>query len=584
MVAAGLAAAPAAIAAPFPPVFQLSSLLPEDGGDGSQGFVVSESPALEAARCAGARCVTVDSPVSILASRSTANNVSDAGDVNGDGIDDFIVGAPRTGPSGNVNAGATYVIFGTPQGFPAVFSVDSLYPTGGGDGSKGFVLTGIDAGDYSGWSVNAAGDVNGDGIDDVIVGARAASPNGHVRAGETYVVFGSREPFEAVLSLSRLWPAGGGNGSKGFVLAGIDANDFSGFAVSGAGDINGDGVDDIIIGAYGGDPNGRTDAGESYVVFGSRSGFPAVFQLSKLFPAGGGNGSRGFVLLGIEPFKKSGVSVSAAGDVNGDGLDDLIVGSPRATALGHPYAGESYIVFGSTRPFPATFALRRLLPNSGGDGSEGFVLDGVYGFDHQGIAVGRAGDVNGDGIDDLIVGADRADRAVQSRVGEAYVVFGSAQGFPPQFALADLSPGSGGDGSKGFVLGGVDGFDLTGCAVSSAGDLNGDGTNDIIVGAYGISDPTGHPYMGGAYVVFGSTEGFPGLIPLSSLYPAGGGDGSAGFVLLGVGPHDFAGRSVSVAGDVNADGIDDVIIGAPYAGPNGQSSQSYVIFGRHTAP
>jgi hypothetical protein len=158
--------------------------------------------------------------------------------------------------------------------FPPVFPLASLFPAAGGDGSAGFVLSGIDAndfsGDFSGRSVSAAGDVNGDGISDVIVGAFHGDRGGDHYAGESYIVFGSTTGFPAVVRLASLYPAGGGDGTRGFVLTGIDVEDYSGISVSEAGDVNGDGIDDLIVGAVGADPGGDEDAGESYIVFGRK--------------------------------------------------------------------------------------------------------------------------------------------------------------------------------------------------------------------------------------------------------------------------------------------------------------------------
>jgi hypothetical protein len=159
------------------------------------------------------------------------------------------------------------VVFGSAQGFPAVLPLASLFPAGGGDGSAGFVLTGVHSGDTCS-SVSGAGDVNGDGIDDLVIGAAQADPGGDAFAGESYVVFGSTQGFPAVLPLASLLPAGGGDGSAGFVLIGIDSHDDSGRSVSAAGDVNGDGIDDLIIGADAAAPGGASEAGESYVVFG----------------------------------------------------------------------------------------------------------------------------------------------------------------------------------------------------------------------------------------------------------------------------------------------------------------------------
>jgi hypothetical protein len=146
----------------------------------------------------------------------------------------------------------------------------SLEPTFGGDGSEGVVFAGRDEGDRSGRSVSGAGDVNGDGIEDLMIGAYAADPNAREDAGETYVVFGRRTAFPAMFELETLSPVAGGDGSEGFIIAGARMDDGSGKSVRNAGDVNHDGIDDLLIGADGADPGGRTSAGASYVLFGRR--------------------------------------------------------------------------------------------------------------------------------------------------------------------------------------------------------------------------------------------------------------------------------------------------------------------------
>src|SRR4028118_1430320 len=287
------------------------------------------------------------------------------------------------------------------------------------NGSNGFAINGIAAGDRSGFSVSSAGDVNGDGFDDLIIGANSPSPNGISYAGQSYVVFGSNSSFGASFNLSAL------NGSNGFAINGIAAGDGSGWSVSSAGDVNGDGFDDLIIGANRADPNGIPFAGQSYVVFGSNSGFGPSVNLSAL------NGSNGFAINGIAAYDQSGWSVSSAGDVNGDGFDDLIIGAVSASPNGMSYAGQSYVLFGSNSGFAASFNLSAL------NGSNGFAINGIAANDQSGTSVSSAGDVNGDGIDDLIIGAVFADPNGISVAGQSYVLFGRASTPPNQPPVAN---------------------------------------------------------------------------------------------------------------------------------------------------
>ncbi|MGK7939026.1 MAG: hypothetical protein AB4062_02485 [Crocosphaera sp.] len=418
----------------------------------------------------------------ILNGIDTDNNpnlsVSDAGDVNGDGIDDLIIGSKYGDPNGKINAGESYIVFGSAQGFGSSLDLSSL------NGGNGFVINGIDSNNNAGTSVSGAGDVNGDGIDDLIIGASNVSPNAKVYAGQSYIVFGSNQGFGASLELSSL------DGANGFFINGVDLFDLSGSSVSGAGDINGDGIDDLIIGAFFADPNDNTNAGESYVVFGSAQDFGTSLDLSSL------NGANGFVINGIDGGDLSGTSVSSAGDINGDGFDDLIIGGIYADPDSITDAGESYIVFGSGNDFQGSLDLSSL------DGANGFVINGIDSNDQTGISVSGAGDVNGDGIDDLIIGSKYGDGNGNTDAGESYVVFGSAQGFGSSLDLSSL------DGANGFIINGIDSNDQTGTSVSGAGDVNGDGIDDLII----ASNSTG-PNGGESYVVFGSSDDDGNLAP-----------------------------------------------------------------------
>ncbi len=466
--------------------------------------------------------------------------VSVLGDLNGDGFADLAVGAPYADQNGT-NSGSGFIIFGSSSFFDATFSVTTL------DGTNGFRVDGANALDEAFAAVSGAGDVNGDGLSDGILGAPkyGVTVPSSSEEGAAYVGFGSTSPSSAsgVLSVE-----------EETRIDGEAAGDRLGEAVTSAGDVNGDGFDDLLVGAPYADQNG-TDSGASYVVFGSSS-FNATVAVSTL------NGTNGFRLDGVTGGDQLGSSVSSAGDLDGDGIDDFAIGAPFAAPNSVNGAGSAYVVFGSTAAFPASLDLSAL------NGSNGFRLDGDGG--HAGDSLAAAGDFNADGFDDLLLGAPRADNSGTDS-GSAYVVFGGSSSFASTINLASLN------GSNGFRIDGAAANDLLGTAVSTAGDVNGDGFDDLLIGATQGLGPTG---PGVAYVIFGGTfvaagGEVPPVLNVSMLNTP-----SQGIKLEGVTIGDETGRSVSGGDDINGDGFDDLIIGAPLADNSGANAgSSYVVFG-----
>ncbi|SEF59992.1 integrin alpha [Nitrosomonas ureae] len=367
-------------------------------------------------------------------------SVSSAGDIDGDGFDDLIIGSPSA--ARRYASSYAFIVLGKESGFGATMALSDL------NGEDGFRIKGFERSNL-GESVSGGGDINGDGIDDLFVGAPGVIDltRGYVLGGG-YVVYGSAAGFSPNLSYRDI------SGDTGFVIVGEKLNQESdilltGYSVSVAGDINGDGYDDLVINAAASGFESTLRQGDSFVVFGKASQSDTV-ELSGL------DGQNGFRLTG-------GVVrvVNSAGDVNGDGLEDFTAGS--------------YVVFGQTAPFDPTLDVSKL------DGSNGFHLQGTP---DRG-PIDKAGDVNGDGFGDLIVtGIDTSGNGA----GISYVVFGKAQ-FDATLDLSTL------DTATGFRVEGGNG------TVSGAGDINGDGFDDLIVGA-AAADPNGED-SGSSYVVFG---------------------------------------------------------------------------------
>jgi Ca2+-binding RTX toxin-like protein len=401
------------------------------------------------------------------------------------------------------------------------------------DGITGFHMAGISSGGFAGRAAAIVGDLNGDGFADFLINADNATANGKSSAGEAYVVFGHGGSFAPNLDLSTL------NGSNGFRIPGSVANGHLGTAVAGVGDMNGDGLDDLVVTTV---STSGVGAGPAYVIFGRSSGYDAAFDLATL------DGHTGFAMNGSTNGAWA-EAAAASADINHDGFSDLILGA-RYDVFGNDVNGSTYVVFGHAGSFTPTF------PTSALNGTNGFRMGGVSYAQGLGSSVSSAGDINGDGIKDLVTVGQ----------GKAYIVFGHTGSFGASFNLTSLN------GSNGFVL--LPDDSTGGATVSSVGDINGDGYDDLLIGA--VNTSFAGQSAGGAYILFGHAGAFSATVSTSTF------NGVNGFRIDGLTAFDNLGQAIAPAGDFNSDGLQDFIIGARYADPNGlqNGGASYVIYGR----
>jgi len=452
----------------YPANFDLTTL------NGTNGFTV---PGLQTSLQFGAECQFI-------------------GDVNNDGLQDIAIGSGNATINGNELSGATYIIFGSSSPFPTPFDVSTL------DGTNGFVVEGIAYDERRGATITGPGDINGDGIDDLIIGSSNTSADevvlygttsfptlitvndidgingflidstgsnqvatlGDVNgdgindfiigmphfSGQSWIIFGRSSNFPISINISWL------DGINGFKTSTFPGSRPA-YKVGGAGDINNDGFNDILIGNW-----DSSDPAISYLLFGKGTSYPPLVDLLALDGTDGfsidNNGGNFLTFVG------------SLGDINNDGIDDFF--------------SETNAIYGSTDPFPAHFSISSL------NGTDGFVLPGT-------LTSAPIGDVNQDGIDDFI--------SMYGSSGRAYIVFGNMTSFPTPIDENTLN------GINGFTIEGLNPSNIARPAGGN-GDVNGDGISDFIIG----SPYTPSTQIGETFVVFGGDHY---AMPLNAGYP-----------------------------------------------------------------
>jgi hypothetical protein len=445
----------------------------------------------------------------------TANSVA-IGDVNGDGIPDYVIGDTMAGANGRAQSGSVYVVYGQTGDKTTGRTVDlSAIPLAGqGSSTVGYRIDGWSAYDHFGASV-ATGDVTSDGIGDIVVGDPDASPYGRSQAGNVYVIDGQKGTSTPEIDVSNM-PS-----NQGTTITGWAAGDRTGQSVA-VGRFNSDSPygckyastqNSLAIGAPGGSPNGQSQAGEVYDLYGTdfTSG-PGVLDLNGLSPG------KGYLIEGSWGGDQLGQSVADGGDVNQNCSNAILAGDPQAGPNNMPQSGTVYVIFGQPRsPGSGNEDVATLEQNG-----QGYRINGPGSYAHFGASVANAGDVNGDNIPDVVAGAPD----FNSGAGEAIVTWGKKKTNVGDINTSPLGPAAGyviqgyfGDRSfsgtsgtqtswgnnacQAFTWGTYNNQPFpnstsvteegehTGATVAGLGDVNKDGVPDVLVGSPGWNQSAG---------------------------------------------------------------------------------------------
>lgn len=478
---------------------------------------------------------------------SVGTSVAGVGDVNGDGYPDMVVSSP--------NAGAIDGAGGRPGEIYLIYGGSNLSGDLVADEIRGQTGTVVKVAGQAGWPRRSVsgGDINGDGYSDLLIGAPLSGGTDEhpTYAGMAYLVYGGPS-LPDVIDVQE--PSG-----ASVRLFGTDEFDLTGDAVAMIGDVNNDGFGDIAIGSpsAGGVANERPRAGEVHIVFGSDH-LPQTITL-------GTEAADVVRIIGQNINENLGSSIANVGDVTGDSIDDLVIAAPfgDGTDPDSLSAGRAYVIAGG-KDLPATIDLAD-------PAAAAAVIYGVDRSDATRLQLAGGGDLNGDGINEIVYGASTADSKDNRRVdaGEVYVIFGSST-LPHSIELQAL-------GSAGVTIFGVDNRDSTGRDVALVGDVNGDGYADLAIGAP-EADGSDESAMstGEVYFVLGR-EAFPETLDLRI-------PGAADLLIFGTAANTAFGSQVSSAGDIDGDGLDDVLFGIPKADSSAFSwannrGEAHLIYG-----